>query len=63
VSALRIASPDGIRFVDLGPQRAVRPPGAPTGRAIQPRSGMTRTDRDAANQYAAKYREKMRAER
>jgi hypothetical protein len=62
VSALRFASPEGVRLVDLGPQRAIRMPGV-RGGPIQPQSGMSRTDRDRANVYAAKYRDKKRAER
>jgi hypothetical protein len=60
VSALRFASPEGVRLVDLGPSRAVPLPGV-RGHAIQAQSGMSRTDRDQANVYAAKYRESVRA--
>ena len=61
MSALRFASPEGVRLVDLGPSRHVPQPGIESGRAIQAQSGMSRTDRDRANVYAAKYRESVRA--
>jgi hypothetical protein len=59
MSALRIASPQGVRYIDLGPARAVRLPGI-GGHKLDPQSGMSRTDRDRANVYAAKYRDKVR---
>jgi len=60
VSALRLSSPQGIRLIDLGPSRHVPLPGV-RGHAIQPQSGTNgRTDRDRANVYAARYRDKVR---
>lgn len=57
MSALRIATPSGIRFVDLGPASPYRNPfRAVSGHKLEPRSGTNgQTDRDRANEYQRRY--------